>query len=90
MPGETTRRGALNRICGWIFIAGIAMLALEVLAYVLGARTSGVVFASGMAVVLVSALIGAAVDRCKPKAEDLVTIAVGAGFFIWLAWKALS
>lgn len=90
MPGDTARPGVLNRVCGWLFIAGIALLALEILAYVLGARTSGKVFASGMALMLVSALIGAAADRSKPKAEDLVTIALGAGFFTWLAWKSLS
>ncbi|MBC3421818.1 hypothetical protein [Pseudomonas sp. RW3S2] len=64
------------------------MLAVELLSYMLGISTSGMVFASGMALLLASALVGAFADRSKPKLEDLVTIGIGVCFFIWLAWKA--
>ena len=88
MPGEAPAPGALSRACGWAFIAGIVMLAVELLSYMLVISTSGMVFASGMALLLASALVGAFADRSKPKLEDLVTIGIGACFFIWLAWKA--
>jgi len=87
MQDEPKKKTISNRICRALFLVGLCLIALDAIAYVFGLNTSGAVFAVGMAATMVSAVAGSIFDRSSPRAEDLIAVAMGAAFFIWLVWK---
>lgn len=68
-----------NNATGALFGCGLFLIALAGLTYLFDWGQSGMVFCAGMAVCLVSALLGEKTSRA-----EIATITAGAVFFIWL------
>jgi len=76
-----------GRVPSALFGVGAVFLCIEAGAYLIGMDSPGIMFVIGMVLLLLGALTSAFSDKEKPKAEDLVTVALGACFFIWLGWR---
>jgi hypothetical protein len=83
--GIKTKTG---RACAIIFAVGLALLILESGAYLIGIRSSGIMFIAGIVLVLSTAAISAFSDKTKPRAEEVLTVVIALGFFCWIGWKA--
>lgn len=79
------RRG---RIPTAMFAAGVALLILEMCAYLVGISSNGALFVMGMVLALVGALCSAFTDKERARAEDLVTVFIGVCFFAWIGWRS--
>jgi len=81
-------KGVANKICGIAFIVGLALLFLECAGYVIGVRSSGILFMVGMITVLMTAAISTLADSSKHKVEEVLTFLLALAFFCWIGWKA--
>lgn len=68
-----------NNITGPLFGFGLFLIALAGLTFLFDWEPSGIVFCVGMAICMVTALLGEKTSR-----SETITLVVSATFFIWL------
>lgn len=68
-----------NNATGALFAGGLLLIALAGVTFLFDWDPSGYVFCAGMAVCMVAAVLGEKTSR-----SEIVTLIVGAAFFLWL------
>lgn len=84
------KKGFKHNVLPIFFIASLALICLDAVAFLAGARTNGLLFVIGMATLSSVALISTLFSQHRTGFQDILVLAAGAAFFGWLAWKAFQ
>jgi hypothetical protein len=77
-----------NSVLGWAFLAGLILVAADLILFLAGYRKAGLLFVSGMSVICGIALLSC-IGNKQAKKEDWICMALGCAFFSWLTLKNL-
>lgn len=83
---QTTEKptAAKNSVSGTLFGFGLLLIVIALVTFLFDWKWSGLMFSVGMAASLTTCVVSALLGE-KTSPGELLTMAVGAAFFIWLA-----